>query len=140
MKPSMILVFVMRILVVVFLVISAQILWRGHHLPGGGFIGGLVAGSILALAGWTMGVERARRLLVISPVTLIFAGLGVALASGIPGLISGGAVFQGIWISVPWLEKLGTPLVFDVGVYLVVIGFCVAFSWGLLEAAEKEAR
>ena len=136
MRPSIIIVFVMRILLLVFMLISFQILWRGHNLPGGGFIGGLIAGSILALAGWGLGLKQARKILFVSPITLIFAGLGTALASGILGIVFGSSIFEGLWFSAPIVGKLGTPLLFDIGVYLVVIGFCLAFSWGLLEEME----
>ena len=136
MKPSIIVIYAMRILMLVFLLISLQVLWRGHNLPGGGFIGGLIAGSVLSLAGWALGLKRAREILKVSPTTLIFSGLGVGLASGILGYLFGSTIFEGLWISVPGLGMLGTPLLFDVGVYMVVVGFCVAFSWGLLETEE----
>jgi len=122
--------------VLVFLLISFQILWRGHNLPGGGFIGGLVAGSILSLAGWALGLQQAREMLRVSPATLIFVGLGASLASGLLGYLLGSSIFEGLWISVPWLGKVGSPLLFDVGIYLTVVGFCVAFAWGLLASEE----
>jgi multicomponent Na+:H+ antiporter subunit B len=136
MKPSVILIYIARTLVPVFLIISLQILWRGHNLPGGGFIGGLIAGSVLSLAGWIFGLKRAREMLIVSPISLIFAGLGIALTSGIMGYFLGSSIFEGLWISVPWLGKLGSPLLFDVGVYVVVVGFCIVFSWELLESGK----
>lgn len=140
MKPSIILVFIMRPLVWFFVLISFQILWRGHNLPGGGFIAGLVAGSVLSLAGSALGLTQARKILKLSPTALIFVGLSLAMASSLIGYFFGTSIFEGVWVSVPLVEKLGSPLLFDVGVYLVVIGFCLAFSWGLLEDPIEQSK
>lgn len=123
-----------RLLRPLLIVLSIVSLWRGHHLPGGGFIGGLLAGTALLLPALatTVSDPRATR----TGASFLASGLSVALVSGLPGLLSGGTLLEGAWLpafAVPLLGDihLGTPLLFDVGVYLVVIGFVLVVAGGL---------
>lgn len=119
------------------LLFSVFLLLRGHNEPGGGFAGGLVAAASFALLATGSGVEAARRALRVDPRTLIAAGLLVALASGIPGVLGGEPYMTGVWwtIELPGGASfdLGTPLVFDIGVYLAVIGTVLAIVFALEE-------
>ena len=120
------------------MLLSLVILYRGHNLPGGGFIGGLVAACAFVLYILGPGIDAARRTLRIAPTTLIGVGLLVAVISGLAGAISGDAFMNGLWFpgfSLPLLGNvhLGTPLVFDIGVYLVVIGFTLLTVFSLTE-------
>jgi multicomponent Na+:H+ antiporter subunit B len=115
---SIILETVTRALAPLMLVFSVVLLLVGHNQPGGGFAGGLVAASALALVLVTRGGMAARAALRVSPVLLLGAGLLVAVVSGLIGVLLGGPFLTGFWLN----AKLGTPLLFDVGVYLVVIG------------------
>jgi multicomponent Na+:H+ antiporter subunit B len=114
------------------LVFSIYLLLRGHHYPGGGFVGGLFAGSAFALYALAFGVADARRLLRFDPRDITAAGLTVALISGIPPLFYGKAFLTGTWWKLPWIE-IGTPLVFDIGVYLVVFGVLLTLVFVLGE-------
>ena len=127
-----------RFLVPLMLLFSLFLLVRGHNEPGGGFVGGLVAAAAFALVLLAEGLARARRLLRLDPPALIASGLLVALASGVPALLAGQAFMTGAWLKTPLpvLGKVGTPVVFDVGVYLVVLGITLAILFGL---AEEEA-
>ncbi len=120
-----------RLLVPLLLLTSLVVLGRGHHEPGGGFIGGLVAAGGLALHGLAFGRTRTRRLLRIRPQTLIGAGLAVALGSALPSVLRNQPFGTASWVEVVGIT-LGTPLVFDFGVYLTVIGFAAT----LLDALE----
>jgi multicomponent Na+:H+ antiporter subunit B len=127
-----------RYLFVPLILISLFVLYRGHNLPGGGFIGGLLAASAVTLTTLASGVQAARKRLRCSPLTLIAAGLGVALSSAFWSLFAGKTFFSGLWLpsfSLPLLGKvhLGTPLIFDVGVYLAVVGFALAVIFELEE-------
>lgn len=127
-----------RILVPLLFGLSLFVLYRGHNLPGGGFIGGLIAASGYAFLILADSVERSRAALHISPNILMAIGLGFALSSCLPGLLVGDYFMQGIWLPVfelPLLGKvaIGTPLVFDMGVYLVVMGFTLNVTWELAE-------
>lgn len=117
------------------LLFSVFLLLRGHNDPGGGFVGGLVAASALALVLVVHGAERARRLLPVSPRALIGLGLGVALASAFVGPLLGLVPMEPLWTegALPVLGKLGTPLLFDLGVYLLVIGVVSAMFLRLSE-------
>ena len=127
-----------RLLFPILLGLSLVVLYRGHNLPGGGFIGGLLAAASFILIGLSESMERARVVLRVEPVSLMAWGLATAVLSGLPALFAGRAFMTGIWLpgfSLPLLGKvhLGTPLVFDVGVYLVVIGFVLHTTFSLAE-------
>ena len=111
----------MRPLAIVLLVASLAILWRGHNLPGGGFIGGLVAATGFTLMIVTYGRGIQRGLNRITPPTVIAVGLACALGAGFFGLVNGADYMQSYWIEV-YGVKLGTPLLFDLGVFLTVFG------------------
>ena len=131
-----------RLLAPVLLALSLVVLYRGHHLPGGGFIGGLLAASGIGLVLLGHGLEAARRMLRVEPRSLIAGGLGTAVVSGLFGpLLEGAAFMSGVWLpafELPLLGSvhLGTPLLFDVGVYLTVVGFVLMCLFALVEADE----
>jgi len=112
--------------------VSLMLLWRGHNLPGGGFIGGLVAASAAVLVALAFGTTRARALLRVSPLALLAGGLGIAACAGLVGLFHGEPFLTGNWIF-PGELPLGTPLLFDVGVFLTVLGAVLHMLLGLLE-------
>lgn len=124
-----------RLLLPLMLVFSVFLLLRGHNEPGGGFVGGLVAAAAFALYSIAEGVERARDLLRADPRSLIAVGLGLALASGLVGFVVGGEFLRGLWFStpIPGIGKFGTPVVFDVGVYLLVLGMALLILFTLSE-------
>lgn len=124
-----------RILFFLMLAASIFILWRGHDEPGGGFVGGLVAAMALAVIALADGVPKARKLLRIHPMSL--AGLGVFLGfvSGLPGLWIDASFLAHQWVFFPNGFKLGTTMVFDIGVYLVVLGGMLALIFRLYEDA-----
>ena len=134
---SLILTTATRALSPLILLFSIFIMLRGHHLPGGGFIGGMVAGGAFALYLLSEGIETVREKVRIEPRLLIATGLFVALASGLVGLVEEGAFLTGIWWEphVPLLGAvaLGTPLLFDIGVYLLVAGMTIMILFTLGE-------
>ena len=123
------------------LMLSLILLYRGHSLPGGGFIGGLMAASSIILLAYAHGWVEAEKSLPIEPLVMMASGLTLAMLSGLPGLFLGDAYMQGLWLKPFELvqlgkvklstPKLGTPLLFDIGVYLVVIGFTVKCALAL---------
>jgi multicomponent Na+:H+ antiporter subunit B len=127
-----------RLLLPLLLLFSIFLLLRGHNEPGGGFSGGLVAAAAFALLTIATDVPTTRRTLRMSPRIFIGAGLLVAVASGAIGLIGGGAFLTGLWAELPLpggaTLAVGTPLLFDVGVYLVVIGVVLTIVLSLMEA------
>jgi multicomponent Na+:H+ antiporter subunit B len=133
--PSIILSTATRYLLPLLLLFSIFILFRGHNEPGGGFIGGLVAAAAYSLYAIAYGVENARQSLVIAPRNLMGFGLLTALGSGLVALVVGKPFMTGLWANweLPLIGKPGTPLFFDVGVYLVVIGVTLTIVFTLHE-------
>ena len=116
-----------RLLVALMLMFSVYMLLRGHNEPGGGFIGGLIAAIGLALYAIAHGTGAARRALRVDPRTIAMTGIGVAILAGFSAWLAGDAPFSGQWWFIGGDEEskglpLSTVLVFDVGVYLAVIG------------------
>ena len=123
-----------QILTPLLALLSIFLLLRGHNLPGGGFIGGLVAAAAFALYATAYGVAAARYVLRFDPWSVIGVGLGVAVLSGLLAAFSGRPFLSGLWLELPGGLKLGTPLLFDVGVYFVVIGIVLMMVFALEEA------
>jgi len=118
------------------LLFALFVLLRGHHEPGGGFVGGLVVAMAFVLHAITFGIPASRRALAVDPVTLLGIGLVFALASGLPALVLGRGFMTAVWTKIgsgPAALDLGTPLVFDVGVFLVVIGVVLTIVFTLGE-------
>ena len=126
MRPSLIVDVATRIVLQSGLVVSLYLLFAGHNQPGGGFIGGLVAGAGIALAYVAGGLEQVRGLLRLAPWSVVGAGLLVATVSAIVPAVLGGSILSQDYVTFhpPLLGevKVTSALVFDTGVYLVVVG------------------
>jgi len=131
---SLILQIAARQLLPLLLIYSIIILLRGHNAPGGGFIGGLLAAASYILYAIAYGVEEARKKLRIDTRTFIGIGLLLALTSGVPSFIKDQpfTTVEYATVKIPILGKVGlsTPLIFDIGVFFVVIGvlFTIVFT------------
>lgn len=135
MKNSLILSTTVKYLIPLLMIFSFFLLLRGHNEPGGGFTSGLVAASAYALYSIANGIEEAKKFLKTSPITLIAAGLLIALISGFFSLLNGKSFLTGLWLDyeIPIVGKIGTPLIFDIGVYLVVLGISTMIIFSLAE-------
>ena len=126
-----------RFMLPLLLLFSVFLLLRGHNSPGGGFSGALVAACAFVLYAIAFGVPQARRALGFDMRSLIGVGLLVALSSGLVGLLSGRPLMTGLWIKARLLGMgelhIGTPLLFDLGVYLVVLGVSLEIILPLVE-------
>jgi len=130
-----------RFLMPLLLLFAVFLLQRGHNEPGGGFVGGLVVASAFVLYSIAYGVSASRRALLVDPSTLLGAGLLVAAGSGVPALLLGQPFMTAAWTTVgsgPLAIALGTPLVFDVGVFLAVIGVVLTIVFTLGDVARAE--
>lgn len=118
------------------LLFSVFILLRGHYLPGGGFVGGLVASIALVLHAFANGIKKTRELVKIHPGFLMPVGLSTSLLSGLFPMTLGKPFLTGMWYphSVPVIGSLGTALFFDIGVYLVVVGATLTIIFSIIEA------
>ena len=137
---SMILSTAVRYLLPLLLMLSVFLLLRGHNEPGGGFVGGLVAAAALTLYAMALGLRSAREVLGLDPQILIYVGLLTAAASGLPALFAGLEFMTGLWSTqeLPVIGKLGTPLLFDVGVYLVVLGITLTIIFALIDHGARQ--
>lgn len=134
---SLILYTATRYLRPLLLVFSIFLLLHGHNKPGGGFIGGLVAAAAFTLHAIAYGVVSARDMLRVDPPLFIGLGLLLASGSGIWALVMEQPFLTGQWAKATVLGlgmvELGTPLLFDLGVYLVVVGVTVLIILSLAE-------
>lgn len=123
------------VITALMIVFSVFITLRGHNSPGGGFIGGLLAASGVALYALAFGVEAARRMLRLHPLTMAATGLIISALSGMASALYGVPYMTGLWFSIG--IDVSTVMSFDIGVYLVVVG---AFSSILLTLEERDGE
>lgn len=114
----------------IMMLLSLIVLLRGHNEPGGGFIGGLIASAAIALLGMAWGPERTRRALRVPPLAIAASGLMLAVLAGLAALPLGLPFLTGLWAPG---KLVSTPMLFDTGVYLVVIGSLSAMALALEE-------
>jgi len=130
-----------RALMPLLLLFAVFLLLRGHNQPGGGFVGGLVVALSFVLYSLAFGVDASRRALLVSPSTLLGVGPLVALTSGLPAVLMGRPFLTAQWAELSvggTVVAVGTPLVFDVGVFLAVIGVVLTIVFTLAEASLSE--
>lgn len=134
---SLILQTAARFLLPLLVLFSVFLLLRGHNSAGGGFVGGLISSAAFALYALAFDAEAARRQLLLKPRHLVAGGLGLALSSGLVSLFVGQPFMTSQWrhFEVPALGPIdvSTPLFFDIGVYLVVVGVTLMIIFSLAE-------
>lgn len=134
---SLILQTAARLLFPLLLVFALFITLRGHNAPGGGFIGGLIAAGAYALHLMAFGASDLLRALRVHPQSLLGVGLLVGVVAGMIPWLSGLPFMTGVWgyFSTGLAEpiKQGSPLLFDLGVFLVVLGFTLTILLSLQE-------
>ncbi len=116
--------------------VSVCVLLRGHHEPGGGFIGGLIAASAFAIYGIACGVSPVRRAMYFHPMAISGAGLLMASIAGLLSVFASVPFMTGLWFYITIFGEelaLSTVLVFDVGVYFVVVGAITSIALALEE-------
>ncbi|MDI7277838.1 MAG: MnhB domain-containing protein [Anaerolineae bacterium] len=134
---SLILRTVARTILPILVLLSFFLLLRGHNLPGGGFVGGLVGAAAVILQMVAFDPETARRMLRGGPWLLLPVGLGLALLSGLASLLWGEPFMTShfVYLLLPGCGRfdLGLPTIFDLGVYLVVLGTVLLIVVNLAE-------
>jgi multicomponent Na+:H+ antiporter subunit A len=111
------------------LVLSLYLLFAGHNQPGGGFVGGLVAASAIALRFVAGGIDEVRTTSPVRAWTVLGAGLALAAGTAMVPLLLGSQVLESAKFTwdAPLLGVVSATsvLVFDTGVYLVVVGLAL---------------
>ncbi len=118
-----------RIVFAAVMVGSLWLLFAGHNQPGGGFVGGIVAGAAVSLRYVSGGLAEVRRLSRGHPWMVLGTGLLIAVVTAVVPLVAGGSVLEADWFEVdaPLLGpiKVTSALVFDIGVYIAVLGLAM---------------
>ncbi len=125
------------------LVLSVYMLFAGHNQPGGGFVGGLVAGAAIGLRYVAGGLDEALAVVPVRPSLLPAVGLALAVGTALWPLAGDEPpldhrVFE--W-HLPALGDvaLTTATIFDAGVYLIVVGLVLMVLDGLGDEGDEEA-
>ncbi len=133
----------MRPLLPLALAVAVYIFLRGHNLPGGGFIAGLVAAVALLLQYVASGSDFASERLRVDYVRLLGAGLGIATLTGIASMVLGYPFLTSThgYVHPPVIDKfeLASAMAFDLGVFLVVIGTVLLALSQLSDLRRNEA-
>jgi multicomponent K+:H+ antiporter subunit A len=126
------------------LAVALYIFLRGHNLPGGGFVGGLVVAVALLLQYLSAGIATAQARLRADYVRLMSAGLGLCVLTGAASLFLGYPFLTSAHTHVhpPGLEEfeLASAMAFDLGIMLVVIGALVLALSELGTLSTREAQ
>jgi multicomponent K+:H+ antiporter subunit A len=108
------------------LLVSAYLFLRGHNAPGGGFIAGLVTGTAMLLQYVAQGSAWATARLPWNYTRVIAAGLLVATATGLASWAFGAPFLTSTFGYVTWPVvgefELASAMLFDLGIYLAVVG------------------
>lgn len=126
-------------------IFAVYLFFRGHNLPGGGFIAGVASAIGILILIFANGSTIIARLCPFDPIRLCAWGLAIATASGLAGL-----AFSGNYLThyhyknqdFPILGSLylGTPLLFDLGVFLVVLGVILKVTLVLMDALQDQKQ
>ncbi len=141
-RDSVILTTSVNGLVPVLVLVAVVVTFRGHNAPGGGFAGGLIVAAAVILRYLADGPRAVDRLPV-QPMTLVGAGLCLAVAVAVAPLFVGGQVLESyIWtLDVPAVGKVKvvSSAGFDLGVFLLVVGAVTGMLAAFVEADDAEA-
>lgn len=131
--------YVLAALTAALVLLAVFFLLRGHDLPGGGFVGGLMAAAAIELAVLSLGARNMQTRIGGLLVPTAGTGLLIAGSSIVAGYVVNGTAFASVWIHVPLVDvEVGTPLSFDFGVFLVVMSVTALFLLDLTLALSPE--
>ncbi|QGT99423.1 Na(+) H(+) antiporter subunit B [Candidatus Syntrophocurvum alkaliphilum] len=130
---------VVRTILFIILVFSIYLFFAGHNNPGGGFIGGLMTSAAFVLLYICFDIETVEKIIPFNYVFLIVLGLLLATGTGIIGIFFGypylTQFFDYFELPILGQTELTTALLFDFGIYLVVIGTSLRI---ILDIAEDD--
>ncbi|MCB0110100.1 MAG: hypothetical protein KDE53_29460 [Caldilineaceae bacterium] len=129
-----------RLLTPVLLLLALILLLAGHNSPGGGFIAGLVVAAAFELQILSRGDRFVRSMIGSYLHPIMGLGLLMAVAAALLGLLQGG-FFKGVWWKGhlgPLTLELGTPMLFDIGVFCVVLSVVTSYLLGLSDVSDIE--
>jgi multicomponent K+:H+ antiporter subunit A len=125
-------------------IVSVYFLLRGHNAPGGGFVGGLVMATGIIVQYMTSGVLWVESRLRVHPHYWVALGLIAAGAAGVSAWFLAAPFLTSVeWdLTLPWLGSLhlSTVLLFDLGVYMVVVGATVLMLIAIAHQSLRQPR
>ncbi|CAN5837281.1 Na+/H+ antiporter subunit A [soil metagenome] len=133
-----------RVVFATVMVVSIYLLFVGHNQPGGGFVGGILAGAAVSLLYVAGGIEEVRRLSRARPWTILGVGLLIAAVAALTPLLLGDPVLSNGYVdaTLPLIGyvKATSATAFDLGVYLCVLGLALMMfeSFGDDPVAEEQ--
>lgn len=123
---SLILNRIARVVIHILILFSIFLLFKGHNEPGGGFIAGLMASVSIVLIYITYDIETVKKFMPVSYPAMIALGLTFAAGMGLGGVVLGypflTQTFDYFQIPLIGEIELATALIFDIGVFLTVVG------------------
>lgn len=124
-----------KVLLPIFFIYSLYLLFRGHDDPGGGFIGALVISIALIFHMIAFGVTKTQQKYRLDTMRMTALGLMLVLLGGVGPLLLGDGFFHAMWsdIKIPVVGTLSSVLVFDIGVYIGVVGAILKISFTITE-------
>lgn len=115
-----------KVVTFIILMFAVHIFFAGHYTPGGGFVGGLLTTSAIVLLMLAFDIQTVKKILPINYVTMTAVGLLLALATAAASIIFDVPFFTHAYdyFDLPLFGEtsLHSAMLFDAGVYLVVVG------------------
>ncbi len=143
-RHPIMLAMLMRPLLPLSLTAAFYILLRGHNLPGGGFIAGLITGVVFMLQYLAVGIDVTSARLRVDHIRLFALGLALAAGTGLASMAFGEPFLTSThgYVPVPLVGKthLASALVFDLGVYVVVVATVLLVLTELGRLSQRELR
>ena len=143
-RHPLILVTISKLLLPIALLVSAFLFLRGHNEPGGGFIAGLVTGVALILQYIAAGSERTRKQLPWDYLGVIGAGVLIATLTGMGSWLFGfpflTSTFKYVTLPIVGKFELASAMLFDLGVYLVVVSTVLLILAGIGRLSQREEK
>lgn len=120
---------------------AIYLFFAGHNSPGGGFVGGLVTSAAVVLLYMSYGINTINKVLPINFQILIPIGLLIAILCGIGAFVFNMPFLTHTFghVTLPILGEfeLATAMIFDLGVYLTVLGTTVSI---ILNIADNQTK
>ncbi|HHO41939.1 MAG TPA: DUF4040 domain-containing protein, partial [Epsilonproteobacteria bacterium] len=115
-----------RLLLPLMLLVAVYIFLRGHNMPGGGFIAGLIAGVALIVQYLANGIAWTKERIKFDPQIIIAIGLLIATLTGVASMLLGYPFLTSAFTHLHWPIvgdfEIASAIAFDLGVFLVVVG------------------
>ena len=117
---------VTKVVTFIILMFAVHIFFAGHYTPGGGFVGGLLTASAIVLLMLAFGGQTVKKIVPVNYVVMTSVGLLLAIATAAASILFDVPFFTHAYdyFDLPLFGKtsLHSAMLFDAGVYLVVVG------------------